>query len=499
MPKVSRRAFLTGLGAAGAAGLAGKKLVRAINPEQLTFLPRIMRPHQQERLNVITIMADSIRYDHVGFHGNDWIHTPNIDAFAAESIVFDRAYSGGFPTVLNRAELMTGRYMYTRMGWEDMPQGETVLAQLLNDANYTTGIVFDTPHYKNGNFTLNRGFRSWEWVRGQAEDNWKPTPINPPLPADPSKFRDGAEVVSQYLRNMHGRQSEEDYLVARTVNTAIEWLRDVRGQNNFYLHVDLFDPHEPWDPPQHYIDLYNPGYSGEQVIYPAYAPPNYLSQAELQHVRALYRAELTMVDHWVGKLLAEIDALGLGNNTAVILFSDHGFLLGEHDALGKSWDHAGTFRAYPLYEELIHVPLMVRVPGRSPRRTSHLAQPGDVMPTVLELMDVNVPGAVEAASLLPIIEDDSPVHDFVVSSRSIRPPFGGDPTISVGDGRWFLHHGGNHTASALYDVESDPTQQNNVLAGNCDIARNLHSRLIDFLESLDLPEETIAPWRPTPC
>lgn len=505
--KLTRRKFLVGTGVLGASAGLGclmSGLARG-DPEEndldrRVYVPRVTRFVQSDRWNFITIICDTLRYDHVGFHGNTWIQTPNIDAFAAQSLVFDKAYAGGFPTLLNRAELFTGRYMYTTMRWENLPEGEVVTAQVMNDAGYTTGLVFDTPHFKDHGFTLDRSFKTWQWIRGQEADRYRANPLHPTLPADPSKFRHGAEAVEQYLRNMAERVNESDYLVARTMQAAIEWLRRNYDENAFWLHVDAFDPHEPWDPPQSYVDLYNPDYAGEEVIYPAYAPPDYLTDDELEHVRALYAAEITMVDHWLGILLDEIDTLGLTDHTIVILTSDHGILLGEHNRVGKAWDHEGHYECYPLYEELTHIPLMIRVPDKTPRRIEALAQPADLMPTILEIAGAIDPGTMQGVSLAPVVDgEQGTARTVAVSSRSLRTSRSIRPRITVTDGQWTLIHGADHADSELYYLPDDPQQQTNLIVSQCNVARNLHAHLISFLESTGVEETSIAPWRASPC
>lgn len=495
-----------GAGHSDVSSLAGFRLspsgqVSSIAPESL--LPYIARGRSLGDLNFVTVMCDTLRYDHIGFHGNTGMQTPNIDAFAARSVVFERAYSGGFPTLLNRAELLTGRYTFTYMGWEDLHEEEVVLAEPLNKAGYTTGLVFDTWHLKEGN-SFDRAFGSWQWIRGQEDDRYRVVPLSPTLPASPTKFRHGTSVIEQYLRNVSDRQSEADYFCARTIQTAIDWIREIHDQNKFFLHIDAFDPHEPWDPPQSYIDLYDPGYVGEKVIYPAYAPTDFLSPAELNHVRALYAAEVTLVDRWLGELFAEIGRLGLWDNTVVVLTSDHGILLGEHGVIGKAWDYQGHYECYPLYEELVHIPLMIRAPGIAPRRILDLAQPADLMPTIIEWAGADAPAAMHGVSLVPTIEDEegsshTPAHEFVVSGRSLTTPLSADPSCTVTDGEWALIHGGSHAPSALYYLPDDPQQQTNLLDRNCKLAINLQTRMVAFLESTGTSEQLIEPWKAAPC
>lgn len=499
--KISRRQFLAGTAALGITTLLGRSVLagETKGAEQRSFLPRITRPRDDHRPNIITVSFDTLRYDHIGANGNGWIHTPNIDSFAAQSQQFDSAYSGGFPTLLNRAELFTGRYMYTVMNWEDLPNDAVTLANVLGQAGYTTGLVFDTWHLKDNGYFLDRGFQSWDWIRGQEGDRFRARPREMPLPASPEKFR-SVETLSQYLRNVADRQQESDFFVAQTVLRSVAWLERNMQYGPFFLHIDCFDPHEPWDPPQAYVDLYNPGYTGQQVIYPAYAPPDYMSSAELHHMRALYAAEVTLVDTWFGHFVSELGRLGLADNTIIFLLSDHGLMLGEHQAVGKAWSHAGYYEAYPLYQELIHIPLMVRIPGQPHRKLQAMAQPADIMPTILDYAEAGDTGTIHGKSLRPVLEGQaSNVHTITVSSRSLRASLATKPRITVTDGEWSLLHGAAHASSHLYHLPTDPQQSNDLLALECLRARALHNQLISFLNSVGTPAAYVNNWLTPPC
>jgi arylsulfatase A-like enzyme len=498
---VTRRQFIAGAGALGASTIFGNELLASQGLENsLCFLPRILTGSDGDPYNFIVVMCDTWRYDHVGIHGANWIQTPNLDAFAGQSQVFSRAYSGGFPTLLNRAELFTGRYLYTEMGWEDLPEGEIVTAAVMNESGYSTGVVFDNWHLKDEGFYFERDFGSWEWIRGQEKDRYRANPPHPPLPADPSKFRGGAKPVEQYLRNVAGRTGEADYLVAQTMQAAAGWIQRNMDYGPFYLHIDAFDPHEPWDPPQAYVDLYNPDYVGEEVIYPAYAPPDYLTPAELEHARALYAGEITMVDHWFGILLSELDSLGLADNTVIIFMSDHGFLLGEHNAVGKAWSHEGYYEAYPLYQELIHIPLMIRVPGLSPAQLDTLVQPADIMPTILDMANAPDPGTMHGHSLWPYMngQEGSP-RQVAVASRTLSLPLSTKIRATVTDGHWTLIDGSAHASSELYYLPDDPKQHSNRIDTQCAVAQDLHNQMIAVWEEIGVPDDVIDPWRPAPC
>lgn len=499
--KVSRREFLAGAGAFGAAALAAGKVAAQFEDPHVIFLPRVLQGGGEGApMNVITITCDTLRYDHIGYHGNGTILTPNIDAFAGQSQVFHRAYAGGFPTVHNRSELFTGRFLYPFMNWEDLPESETTMAQVLSGAGYTTGLIFDTYHLKDNGFSLDRGFDSWEWVRGQEKDRYRAVPKDPPLPADAAKLRDHGLGLKQHLRNTAGRSGEADYSVALTMQAAVQWLRSNHAYGPFYLHVDSFDPHEPWDPPQNYVDLYSPGYVGQEIMYPAYAPAGFLSPEEMDHMRALYQAEITLVDQWLGVFLNEIDDLGLAERTVVILGSDHGFLLGEHGAIGKEWSHEGHYEAYPLYQELVHIPLMIRYPGQAGRDVEALVQPADIMPTVLEIMGETATSALHGVSLLPyLLGDAGSPREYAASSNSLKLSLGTRPRPLVTDGQWTLLDGSGHAPSELYFLPDDPGQANDLLASHCAEARRLHQALLDLWQAIGVPAQLLDQWLPQPC
>ncbi len=501
MSKISRRSFLKRAGAMSVASLMNSEFAPQVPtpPPWPVYLPQVQKTDSSDRSNIITIVADNLRYDHIGFYGNSWIQTPNIDAFAAKSQVFDKMYVGGFPTVINRAELFTGRYMFHRMGWSDLPDGETVLATILADNNYLTGLIFDNWHIKDHGFSFDRGFQSWEWIRGQEGDRYRALPLHPIMPCSEEKLRD-SEEVRQYLRNQAEVSSEDQYCTARTIQAAIEWLKRYAKQSDFYLHIDCFDPHEPWNPPTKYIDLYSSGYTGERVVSPAYAPPTYLSQAELNHAQALYAAEITMVDHWLGVLFETLDTMQLSNNTIVVFCSDHGYLFGEHNAVGKSWDRNGYYEAYPLYEELIHVPLMIRVPGVPGKRIPALAQTVDILPTILDFAGIPQSPTVNGMSLRPTISDTrQSTREIAVSARTLNLASSLKPKITVTDGKWVLLYGGEHTTSELYDLESDPHQQNDLIWSHCSDAKALHAQLTVFLNDLSISEDKKLIWSSPPC
>ena len=467
-------------------------------------------------MNFIIIVSDTLRRDHLGCYGNDWISTPHIDAFAGKSIVFDRAYSASFPTVPHRRDLLTGRLTATYTPWAPLSEDEVVLAEVLGDAGYTSMMACDCPHILENGYHYDRGFDGFEWIRGQETDRWKTHPEAPEHPCDPAKIRGPERLQRLHRRNVAGWQYEADTFVAGTMATAARWLEDNYGRDHFFLYVDTFDPHEPWDAPQWYVDMYDPGYTGEVVDYPRYSTTDYLTAEELNHCRALYAAEVTLVDRWVGMLLQRIEDLGLLDDTLVLLTTDHGFLHGEHGIIGKSLIAEGSFSYIPLYEEINHIPFIIHFPGAAPARSQAIVQPIDVMPTFLELAGAADPGTMHGTSFAGLLTGSSQDHlSFAVSTPFLRSE---NPPVTVVKDQWAAvlypqrgtegglidkavdgfekvqDAGEDVGADLLFDVRADPGQSTNIASEHPDVLAQLRRILIDRLIEVGTAEEIVARW-----
>ena len=445
-------------------------------------------------MNVILIVADTFRYDYIGANGNPWIKTPSLDRLASESAVFDRAYTASFPTIPNRTDLMTGRYGEPLHPWAPLSWDALTLPEILAGHGYVTMLIHDTPHLVNYGFGFDRPFHGWEFIRGNEVDRWRTGPARSiKLPTSPGKWRFPETFYAQYLRNVAGRQHERDYFAPRVMRAAMNWLEENRDHDRFFLWIDSFDPHEPWDPPRHYVEMYDPEYDGPEVTYPRHGPDDFLTPEERKHCKALYAAEVTMVDRWVGLLLDHLAAIGLADDTLVIFTADHGAAVGDH---GQQWKSA------PLYEEIARIPLMIRHPqgvGKG-MRTAALVQPPDLMPTILSALGLEVPREVQGRSLWPLITAERDrVRDLAVAGPSPLPRAPGLPPVpsplSVTDGEWSLIAGPDRSRWQLYDLRHDPGQLRNVVAAQPEVATRLFEGLLSFLEEHEAPPEVVAMYR----
>jgi len=469
-------------------------------------------------VNFIVIVSDTLRRDFLGCYGNEWISTPHIDRFAAKAQVFDRAYSMSFPTVPNRRDVMTGRFTATYTGWAPLDLDEVVLAQVLSDAGYKTMMLLDCPHLLENGYHYDRGFEGFEWIRGQESDRWKTAPEAPKSPCDPAKIRAADHLEKCHRRVAAHWRYEKDRFVARTMTAACEWLEENRNGRDFFLYVDTFDPHEPWDAPQWYVDMYNPGYTGQVVDYPRYDyAAEFLTGDELEHCRALYAAEVTLVDRWVGRLFEKIEDLGLLDDTMVLFTTDHGFLHGEHGIMGKALiNEKEGLRYVPLYEEINHIPFMVHVPGNTAGRTGAIVQPCDIMPTILKLAGVEVPATVQGRSFANVLRGETDTHrEFAVSSPHLKVP---TTVATVVKGRWTAAIHPKHVieetgtdsavdgrpktqatagerADLLFDIEADPGQERDVAAAHPGVLAELRADFVATLDAADTAHAVIDLWR----
>lgn len=367
-------------------------------------------------MNYIMICLDSLRQDHIGAYGGR-AETPSIDRFAADSAVFTRMRSESLPTLPVRRALCTGsrvfpweerespKGIYNRhKGWLPLRESDTTLAEHLAARGYTTGMVIDVYHLMKPAMNFHRGMTSFEFIRGQEFDQWKSAPLPRgaldryvPDTCTPQRLR----VLTQYMQNQQGRPAgEEGHQCARVFQAAMQWLEGNAGQGKFYLWVDSFDPHEPWDVPKSYIDRYDPGYDGKEWVYPNVVRYEGMTAAEREHCKALYKAEVSLVDAWVGKFLDKIDECGLRENTLVVLLSDHGKIVGERNNFGMSNKDTSRF----LYD----VPLVVRHPGGlgAGQRFDPWVYNIDVTATALDILgEEPIPG-MDGRSFLPVLAGD---------------------------------------------------------------------------------------------
>jgi len=407
---------------------------------------------------------DTLRRDHLSCFGTEKaseflakpIKTPNLEKFASRGTIFNQAYLGSFPCMPARRDIWTGRYEFPWRGWGPLEDDDLDVINLLRSHGYINMLVSDHYHILErdaGNFHF--GFNGWDMVRGQEHDPYVTEPLENGTKEKLNHTRSGAWYLHQ--KNIRGKERYEEELFAPQVfRKAASWLEtnatpQLRKERPFCLMVECFDPHEPWDPPKHRIQQFYPGLKEDLPHSPVYSSSDRFSEEELVQMRAMYAAELTVVDHWFGYFMDKVDQMNLWEDTLIIATTDHGFFLGEHGLVGKP-------DLVPLYSEMSHIPLMVYHPdGKHGNRSSQTVQLVDLFPTITDSLGISLPtmikdegivgtghrkaweGIAETAlglhgkSLLPLLKgEEQAIREIAVTGK-----FG--DIIRVSDGKWSLY------------------------------------------------------------
>jgi arylsulfatase A-like enzyme len=401
-------------------------------------------------VKAIMVMFDTLNRHMLPPYGCDWVHAPNFTRLAARTVTFDNCYVGSMPCMPARRELHTGRYNFLHRSWGPLEPFDDSMPEILREAGIYTHLATDHQHYfEDGGATYHQRYNSWDFSRGQEGDLWKghvADPVIPPVVAgrgDEAR-RDTRRTWRQDWINREYMQREEDQPQPRTFANGLEFLRVNHDQDNWYLQIETFDPHEPFFTQQHYKDLYPHTYNGAHFDWPPYRPVDE-SEEEVQHVRYQYAALLSMCDHYLGKVLDLMDELNLWHDTMLIVCTDHGFLLGEHDWWAKV--------VQPFYNEVAHTPLFIWDPRsrRQGERCDSLAQMIDLPATLLDYFGVPRPPSMQGIPLADAVARNAPTREAVIFGMH-----GGH--VNVTDGRYvYMRAPASPDNSPLYEYTLMPT------------------------------------------
>ena len=482
-----------GLGVVGLAGCAegGSNTATAAATATVAARPRTPKRYGRkvrkgEVPNLLLVIIDSIRADALGSYGRRNAHTPNLDALARDSLRFTECYPESFPTGPARATIFGGSRLFPFRGWQkpsDMPSTpgwqpvpDENLISTLRRAGYWTGYAVDTPWVQVGSQKpFQRDFDRYVPILGQTGTVTADQKII--SDAELAKWvapkilqSSSGQKMRQYLANMAGRKTEDDYLPAKVFTAGMKLLEEGKKSDKpFAIAIDCFDPHEPWDPPARYIKLHggsldrawNPG-----TVLNGTSKSNGLGPKDVKQMQALYYAELTMADRWFGNFMQRFHELELERDTVVMFLSDHGFLLGERGYVAKF--------AWELHPELIHVPMMLRHPeGKGARRTTdYYSQTEDVASTLLAAAGVEKPEWMDGADLMPLTEGRQPKkrRDYVTGAYS--------SIVFARDRNWSYVADNQGGRPELYNLRRDRREVRNLAASNSSQARKMYNGMI---------------------
>jgi len=400
------------------------------------------------------VMFDSLNRHMLSPYGCAWTHTPNFQRLARQTVTFDRSYVCSMPCMPARRDLHTGRPNFLHRSWGPLEPFDDSVPEMLKRAGVYTHLTSDHYHYwEEGGCTYHTRYSSWEFFRGQEGDPWFGQVELPPTANAYGRNAATDRWHAQDPINRAAMPQEHPHPQARTMRSGMEFIRRNADADNWFLQIETFDPHEPFFSHRIYKDNFPEHYAkwrekGNLLWdWPTYHPrdPENETDEMVEHMRHEYASLLAMCDAKLGSVLDMMDELDMWDDTMLIVWTDHGFMLGEHDCWAKMW--------MPFYEEVAHTPFFIWDPrcGKQDERRQALVQPSiDLGPTLLEFFGVEQTDDMLGQPLAQAVADDTPVRD-----AGIFGIFGGQ--VNVTDGRYVYMRAGNEKNSPLNDYTLMPT------------------------------------------
>lgn len=317
--------------------------------KNLQRLPQIDCP---PNCNVILISVDTLRADHLGIYGYEKQTSPNIDQFAKDAMVFENAFAQSSWTLPSYTSMLTGFYpqeLDVEVISDRLPQDKSTIAEILKNAEYKTA-AFTSGAFVNEDHGFSRGFDQFE-----ESPDWQ----------------DASYLTDQAMSFLSKNQQEK-----------------------FFLFLHYFHVHDPYNPSEDNAQKFDPEYIGNiksfniSEIVKLNTKTMRLSQEDLQYIKALYDAEIFELDNQLARVFQFLKDQHLDEDTIIIINSDHGEEFGERGIWGM--------HAYSLYDELLHIPLIIKVPSIQGKRVDSLVENRDIPKTLIELLEledqVSLPG-----------------------------------------------------------------------------------------------------------
>ncbi|MCH6258658.1 sulfatase [Puniceicoccaceae bacterium K14] len=361
-------------------------------------------------MKAIVVMFDSLNRGFLGPYNSEVKNTPNFDRLAARTATFDTSYVSSMPCMPARRDFFTGRQSFLHRSWGPLEPFDQCLPELLKDEGVWTHLTTDHHHYfEEGGANYHCKFNSWEFSRGQEGDPWIGAVAAPSIPENTIDFQAGKSPLQiQDWKNRSTVRSDADMPISKTFASGIEFLERNKDEDNWFLQIETFDPHEPFfsleehktSSPSHYDK-----YDGPIFDWPPYRDVREAPDL-VEHARAEYASLVGLCDQKLGKVLDFMDANEMWEDTMLIVWTDHGFLLGEHGSWAKVWT--------PFYEEVARTPFFVwdprnRVAGE---RRNALVQPAlDLAPTLLNYFGLDVPDSMQGKNLEDALVLDKPIRE----------------------------------------------------------------------------------------
>ncbi|EDM29189.1 iduronate-2-sulfatase [Lentisphaera araneosa HTCC2155] len=411
--------------------------------------------------NVLFIIADDLKASVLACYGDKICQTPNLDKLASQSIVFDRAYCQGLSCGPSRTSLMHSRYLGS--------EGINLPEHLKNNGWYTVRVgkiyhmrvPYDIIHGIDGQDIPSSWTEKFNSKGAESHTPGDYACLNKNIFTKSLKNRESSGMKNRMFVSVISEGDGSDQPDVKSAEKTIELLNQ-RKNEPFFIATGLVRPHYPNVAPKEFFQ----NYPWEKIDLPELRNPTSLGIPAAGHPRitnsnnsigkypdnqkrmwSAYYATVEFMDRQIGRILDEVDRLGLKSNTAIIFLSDHGYHLGEH----------GFWQKNNLHEEVTRVPLIAYIPGLAPRRINEVTELVDIYPSLTELLGVYKPKTVQGKSFLPFLKNKT--EDFRNSALSLMPGKKGY-SIRTEDFSYIRYQNG---AAELYNMNKDPKQLVNLI------------------------------------
>lgn len=397
-------------------------------------------------MKTIIIMFDSLNRRMLPNYGNSETIAPNFKRLGEKCVTFDNFYAGSLPCMPARREMHTGRYNFLHRSWSPLEPYDFSMPELLTSKGIHTHLVTDHYHYfEDGGATYHNRYKTWEFMRGQEGDPFIGQVKDPEYP--PMDYINKNYHNTNFRQDLINRKAIDDFSKhpqSKVFKGGIDFIDLNKDEDNWLLQIEEFDPHEPFFADEQFRELYPHLYDGKHFDW-----PNYQRVIEpddvVKHCNYEYKSLVSMCDYHLGKVLDKMDEYNLWEDTMLIVNTDHGFFLGEKQWWGKC--------RMPMYNEIVHTPFFLYDPRSkvSNKRRSALTQTIDIVPTILEFYNQEIPSSVEGKVLRETIINDKKVRDTALFGIH-----GGH--VNITDGRYvYMRAMENEDNQPLYQYTLMPT------------------------------------------
>ncbi len=436
---------------------------------------RATRPSEDPTQNVLFITVDALRADHLSCYGYKRHTSPILDSLATRSMLFEQCFAQGSHNELSLGSIFTSLYpsmhavRHSKNRVSVLPEEIDTMAECLRDAGLATSCLASSPYVRR------------EWGLAQGFDRVE-------------EFHFGYLDLLAYRYLLRVGLAKEPNRVPwmpiprgeLVVDRAIRELDRLRGEP-FFLYVHLMDTHHPFAPPRPFQNLFRTPTSGAMDVHRFWASKwpvlkklpsdqEVLSRSDLQEIIDLYDGAVRYVDHHIGRLLSALDERQLRENTLIVVTANQG---------NEFLDHGNIFqRSMFLYDELIHVPLIMTIPSQPQgERIPEIVRHIDLLPTLLDVFGQRGSPQITGLSLLPMLTGAPP--DTVLPAFSQSHEF-----MSIRTREHKLMHDLGGEQGYCFDLVADPAEQNNCLGTDeCAPCDSLMHRLMEFLRRVSVPPE----------